>query len=153
MNRIRNHIFPILVGALALGAVGFGIWWYLEGRFWQSTDTAYVEADMAVIAAKVTGYVAAVDVKDNQPVTAGQPLVNIVDADYRAALAKAEAQVEQLARARGAAGSRTVAQAGAITEAEASLRAAEAEARRAAADVARAENLLKQGFATRATVD
>ena len=153
MNRIRNHIFPILVGALALGAIGFGIWWYLEGRFWQSTDNAYVEADMAVIAAKVTGYVAAVDVKDNQPVTAGQPLVNIVDADYRAALAKAEAQVEQLARARGAAGSRTVAQAGAITEAEASLRAAEAEARRATADVARAENLLKQGFATRATVD
>ncbi|TPE61166.1 biotin/lipoyl-binding protein [Sandaracinobacter neustonicus] len=101
MSRIRNHIFPIIVGVLALLAIGFGLWWYLEGRFWQSTDNAYVEADMAVIGAKVTGYVASVDVKDNQPVKAGQPLVHIVDADYRAALAKAEAQVEQLARAWG----------------------------------------------------
>jgi membrane fusion protein, multidrug efflux system len=40
-----------------------------------------------------------------------------------------------------------------VVEAEAALRAAEAEARRAAADVARAEGLLKQGFTTRALVD
>lgn len=153
MERIRKHIFPILLGAVALGAAGFGLWWYLEGRHWQSTDNAYVEADMAVIAAKVPGYVAAVEVKDNQPVKAGDPLVRIVDADYRAALAKAEAEVERLTRERGAAGARVMAEADAITQAQAALRAAEAQATRAAADARRADGLLAQGFATRATVD
>lgn len=153
MERLKGRILPILLGVLALVAIGFGIWWFFEGRYWQSTDNAYVEADIAVMAAKVPGYVAAVDVTDNQPVKAGDPLVHIVDSDYKAALAKAEAEVERLSRERGAAGSRIVAQAGVIAESEAALRAAEADARRAAADAGRAENLLKQGFATHATVD
>lgn len=153
MERIRNHIFPILLGTLAILAIGFGIWWYVEGRHWQSTDNAYVEADMAVIAAKVPGYVASVDVEDNQPVKAGQPLVHIVDADYRAAVAKAEAEVERLTRERGAAGARVTAGTDAIAQAQAALRAAEAQAVRAEADARRADGLLAQGFVTRATVD
>ncbi|MCG2841577.1 HlyD family secretion protein [Sandaracinobacter sp. RS1-74] len=153
MEQARNRVFPILLGIVALLAVSFGLWWWLEGRHWESTDNAYVEADMAVIAAKVPGYVATVDVKDNQPVKASDPLVHIVDADYRAAFAKAEADVERLTRERGAAGARVVAEADAIAQAQAALRAAEAQSVRAAADAKRAENLLAQGFATRATVD
>lgn len=153
MEKVRKNIFPALLGVIALLAVGFGLWWLLEGRHWQSTDNAYVEADIAVIAAKVPGYVASVDVADNQPVRAGQPLVHIVDAEYRAALARAEAEVERLGREQGAAGARVSAQAGAIGQARAALAAAEAQATRAAADADRAEGLLKQGFTTRATVD
>src|SRR5512146_2955663 len=92
----RSRVFPILVATLALLAVAGGLWWWLEGRFIQTTDNAYVEADIAVIAAKVPGYVARVDVADNQPVKAGDPLVHIVDVDYRAAFARAEAEVERL---------------------------------------------------------
>jgi membrane fusion protein (multidrug efflux system) len=149
----KSPVFPLLVATLALLAVAGGLWWWLEGRFFQSTDNAYVEADIAVIAAKVSGYVESVDVTDNQPVKAGDPLVHLVDADYRAALARAEAEVERLSSARGAAGARTLAEAGQVAEAEAALVAAIAQSRRAAADVARAEGLLKQGFTTRATVD
>ncbi len=153
MNRAKSRIFPVLLSLVVVMAIGWGLWWWIEGRHWQSTDNAYVEADIAVIAAKVTGYVAAVPVSDNQPVKAGDPLVAIVDADYRAAFAKAEADVERLSSERGAAGARTMAEASYVLEAEAALRSAEAEAKRAAADVARAEGLLKQGFATRALVD
>jgi membrane fusion protein (multidrug efflux system) len=153
MDRAKSRIFPILLGVVALVAIGGGLWWWFEGRHWQTTDNAYVEADMAVIAAKVPGYVAAVDVVDNQPVKAGDPLVHIVDAEYRAALARAEAEVERLARQRGAAGSRIVAEAEQVVEAQAALRAAEAQVRRAEADARRAEGLLAQGFSTRAVVD
>lgn len=153
MERIRKNIFPILLGLVALLAAGFAVWWYVEGRHWRSTDNAYVEADMAVIAAKVSGYVASVDVDDNQQVKAGQPLVHIVPADYRAAVAKADAEVERLGRERGAAGARVTAGADAIAQAKAALRAAEAQAARAVADSRRAENLLAQGFSTRAMVD
>jgi len=153
MERAKSRIFPILLGLVVVLALGWGLWWWIEGRHWQATDNAYVEADMAVIAAKVTGYVAAVPVTDNEPVKAGDPLVTIVDAEYRAVLARAEADVERLSSERGAAGARTMAESSFVAEAEAALRAAEAEAKRAAADVARAEGLLKQGFATRAVVD
>lgn len=153
MERVRKSIFPALLGVIAVLVVGFGLWWFLEGRYWESTDNAYVEADMAVIAAKVPGYVASVEVGDNQPVKAGQPLVRIVDADYRADLARAEAEEERLLRERGAAGARVSAQGGAIDQARAALDAAIAQASRAAADEKRAEDLLKQGFTTRAAVD
>jgi membrane fusion protein (multidrug efflux system) len=153
MDRAKGRIFPILLGLVAIAALAGGLWWWLEGRHWQTTDNAYIEADMAVIAAKVPGYVAAVDVVDNQQVKAGDPLVHIVDAEYRAALARAEAEVERLARQRGAAGSRILAEAEQVVEAQAALRAAEALVRRAEADAQRAEGLLAQGFSTRAVVD
>lgn len=153
MDRAKGRIFPILLGLVALAALAGGLWWWLEGRHWQATDNAYVEADMAVIAAKVPGYVAAVDVVDNQQVKAGDALVHIVDAEYRAALARAEAEVERLARERGAAGARIIAQSEGVSEAQAALRAAEAQLRRAKADAARADGLLAQGFSTRAVVD
>ena len=153
MDRAKSRIFPILLVVVAIGALAGGLWWWLEGRHWQTTDNAYVEADMAVIAAKVPGYVAAVDVVDNQQVKAGDPLVHIVDAEYRAALARAEAEAERLARQRGAAGARIVAEAEQVAEAQAALRAAEAQQRRADADARRAQDLLAQGFSTRAAVD
>ncbi|MGQ5701790.1 HlyD family efflux transporter periplasmic adaptor subunit [Sandaracinobacteroides sp. A072] len=153
-SRSRGRgVFPLLAGAVVVLFIGLGLWWFFEGRHWQSTDNAYLEADMAVIAAKVPGYVAAVAVTDNQRVRAGDPLVRIVDAEYRAALARAEAEVERLSRERGVRASVVIAETSQVAEAEAALRAAEAEARRAAADAERAERLLTQGFATRAIVD
>jgi len=60
---------------------------------WQSTDDAYLQADITPIAAKVSGYVRAVPVSDFQRVAAGQPVAEIVDDDYRTAVAQAEAGV------------------------------------------------------------
>ena len=149
----QRFIFPVLLGLLALFAIGGGLWWWLEGRHWQSTDNAYVEADIAVISTKVPGYIAAVAVADNQPVKRGDPLVVIVDADYRALLAKAEAEVERQRRAIGSASAEVAVETSTVAESEASLVAAQADARRAAADATRAEDLLKQGWVTRATLD
>ncbi len=152
-SRVQRFIFPALLALLALLLVGGGLWWWLEGRHWQSTDNAYVEADIAVIAARVPGYIATVPVADNQPVAKGDPLVTLVDADYRAAFAKAEAEVERQRRAQGSASAEVAVETSTVKESEAALVAAEADARRAAADAARAEGLLAQGWVTRATVD
>lgn len=134
-------------------ALGVAIWWFTQGRYVESTDNAYVEADIAVIAPKVPGYVASVPVTDNQPVKAGDPLLTIVDADYRAALAKAEAEVDRQRRALGTAAATVTAQQSGISEAEAALRSAEAQAVRARADAARAADLVKAGWATKALMD
>lgn len=150
---MKRMIFPALLGLLLLAAGGGGLWWFLEGRHVRSTDNAYVEADMAVIAPKVPGYVAEVAVTDNQPVRKGDLLVRIEDADFRAALARSDAEVERVRLATGAARATVEAVRSSIAEGEAELRAAEAEVVRARADMARAEELMKRGFATRALVD
>jgi membrane fusion protein (multidrug efflux system) len=83
----------LALSAAVLAAAGYGYRWWSEGRFLQSTDDAYVGADVTVIGPKVAGYVVQVAVQDNQAVHAGDVLARLDDRDYRAALAKAEGQV------------------------------------------------------------
>jgi membrane fusion protein (multidrug efflux system) len=69
-------------------------WTRWEGaRGWQTTDDAYLQADITPVSAKVAGYVRTVPVQDYQPVTSGQLIAEIVDDDYRAAEAQVEANL------------------------------------------------------------
>ena len=69
-------------------------WTRWEGtRGWQGTDDAYLQADITPVSAKVAGYVRTVAVQDYETVKAGQLLVQLVDDDYRAAVAQAEASL------------------------------------------------------------
>src|ERR1700726_2514887 len=79
--------------ALIAAAVAYGRYYWVVGRFLESTDDAYVQADSTIIAPKVSGYLGAVLVEDNQPVKAGQTLAKIDDRDYVAALDQAKADV------------------------------------------------------------
>lgn len=89
----RSPLLPIIAIAL-LGAGGwYGYNWWTDGRFLVSTDDAYIEGDIAVIAPKVSGYIARVNVVESQQVKAGDPLVTLDDGDYRIALEQAEAQI------------------------------------------------------------
>ena len=86
----------LLTGAslIALaGAAHFGWDYWTVGRFEISTDDAYVKADNTTIAPKVSGYIAAVLVGDNESVKAGQVLARIDNRDYKVALDQAEADV------------------------------------------------------------
>jgi membrane fusion protein, multidrug efflux system len=86
----------LVVGAslIALaGATYFGWQYWTVGRFQVSTDDAYVQADNTTIAPKVSGYLSAVLVGDNERVKAGQVLARIDDRDFRVALAQARADV------------------------------------------------------------
>jgi membrane fusion protein (multidrug efflux system) len=79
---------------LALAVSGqFAKTYWTVGRFQVSTDDAYVQADNTTIAPKVSGYLSAVLVEDNQPVKAGQALARIDDRDFKVALAQAKADV------------------------------------------------------------
>jgi len=66
---------------------------WVGDRTWQSTDDAYVQADLTPLSTKVAGLVATVAVADYQPVTAGDLLVELRDDDFRAQVQQAEAAV------------------------------------------------------------
>ena len=81
------------MGLIALLVAAAGIWWLTAPRTAESTDNAYLQADSSTVAPKVGGLVAAVLVRDNQAVQAGDPLVRIDAEDYDARLQSAVAAV------------------------------------------------------------
>ncbi len=87
----------MLIGAALVAAVGAAGWaghWWLVGRFIESTDDAYLQADSVTVAPKVSGYITDVFVADNQAVKAGDPLVRLDTRQYQAALAQANATID-----------------------------------------------------------
>jgi membrane fusion protein, multidrug efflux system len=82
------------IGALLLAAALGGGYVYLDdAEHFQSTDDAFIAARQSSLAPKVSGYITAVPVTDNQHVAAGDVIARIDDRDYRTALDQAEAQV------------------------------------------------------------
>ena len=89
----KRHMLLALGIAAGVAVSVWGVHWWTVGRFIESTDDAYVGADITAISPKVSGYITQVAVTDNQVVHAGDLLAQIDDRDYRAALQKAEGAV------------------------------------------------------------
>ena len=87
----RALVFIVAAGILLIVATRWNRWQGAAG--WQTTDDAYLQSDLTPISAKVAGYVRAVPVQDFDQVRAGQLVAEIVDDDYRATLAQAQAGV------------------------------------------------------------
>lgn len=88
---------PLIVGGIVALAVLIGgfVWWQGKER-WEKTDNAFVQADTTLVSPQIEGTVVEVLVADNQRVEAGQVLVRLDDADARARLAQAEANLSAL---------------------------------------------------------
>jgi membrane fusion protein (multidrug efflux system) len=136
-----------LIAAAAAGAhYGYGYW--SEGRFFVSTDDAYVKADYTTIAPKVAGYVSEVLVLDNQAVKAGDVLARIDDRDLAAALAEARAAEQAAAAAAKSVEAQIVLQGALVDQARAGLAANAAQFKFAAADAERYHTLERTGSGT-----
>lgn len=90
----RQHL--LILGSLG-GLLIFicSLLWFFVWRYTESTDDAYIEADMVTISAKVTGYVKQVQVQDNQQVEAQAPLVEIDPVDFQAKFNEVQAGHQQ----------------------------------------------------------
>lgn len=131
----------------------YGWRWWTVGRFEETTDNAYVEADTAVIAPRIAGYVASVAVTDNQAVRVGDLLLTLDAHDYAAAAAKARADVAQARAGLVTVGATTLTEADTVVANRAEMEAARAQLAQARADLARIAPIYKQGFATKGTYD
>jgi membrane fusion protein, multidrug efflux system len=82
------------IGAMLLVAALGGGYVYLDSaEHSQSTDDAFIAARQSALAPKVSGYITAIPVTDNQHVATGDVIARIDDRDYRIALDQTEAQV------------------------------------------------------------
>jgi membrane fusion protein (multidrug efflux system) len=71
---------------------GIFLWHYFSG--FETTDDAQVDVHLYPVSARISGYVQAVHVGDNQYVQQGATLVEIDPKDYEVAVARAEANLE-----------------------------------------------------------
>ncbi|MGY4501770.1 hypothetical protein ACVWYH_005727 [Bradyrhizobium sp. GM24.11] len=89
----RRPLTSVLGLILVVMVTGLGFLYWDYDRHFETTDDAFIAARQFSIAPKVTGYITAVPVTDNQHVAAGDVIARIDDRDYRIALAQAQAQV------------------------------------------------------------
>lgn len=139
----RALVFLFALGVLVLITTRWNRW-ETNARM-QSTDDAYLQADLTPVAAKVAGYVRTMPVQDFERVHKGQILAEIVDDDYRAtvdqltaAVAAAAAQIDALKAQRQLQGSN-------VQAAQAAVAATSANVEQNARDIARQQRLLATG--------
>jgi membrane fusion protein (multidrug efflux system) len=145
-------ILTVLAAALAFGAYEGHEWW-TNGRFLISTEDAYVQADITILSAKVSGYVSSVAVTNNQSVKAGDLIAKIDDGDYRFALQSAKDKLATQQSAITRIGRQIEASRASVAQAEAQVAAARAEAERAESDYARQQQLARSDYTSRAALE
>jgi membrane fusion protein (multidrug efflux system) len=128
----RTALTAIAVAVLVIGG-GYGIYYWMTGRHSESTDNAYVQANVVQITAQAGGTVTAINADDTDYVKAGQVLVKLDPADSRVALDQAEAALAQTVRE-----TRILFANNSTLQAQIDARAADAT--RAAADLSKAQD-------------
>jgi membrane fusion protein (multidrug efflux system) len=149
----RKFVFMGLLGLLALAAIGYGVHYFLIGRFYISTDNAYVRANSTTLGARVSGHVAAILPADNSIVRSGEVVFRIDDGDYRIAVDAARSRIATQQATIDRIGRQVTALESAAEQAKAQLASSEAALKRAELDFDRQQALSTKGFASRATFE
>lgn len=148
----RATILIVAIAIVAVVATRFNRW--VGSSRYQATDDAYLESDVTPLAARVPGYVQRVAVGDFDAVHKGQVLVELVDADYRAQVAQAEAAVQATKAALDVLSRQRDQQTANVDALRAALGAANATARLNRLELGRQKGLFAQGhYASAQAVD
>lgn len=138
---LRRAVLGLVLCA-ALGGGAYAGWdWWTVGRFFVSTDDAYVQADISVLAAKVSGYLEAVPVVNGQAVKRGDVIARLDDGDYRLAVTAAQDKLATQESTIARIGRQAEAAQAQVLQSAAQIDAAKADAVRASADYARATQM------------
>ncbi|MBD9508023.1 HlyD family secretion protein [Ensifer sp. ENS07] len=153
MAQLKKRQVIGLLLCLGSAAVGAGGWAWARSSGATSTDNAYLRGDLTSLAPKVSGYITAVQVKDNETVHAGDVLFRIDERDYRARLAQAVANVDAAQARLTNVDAETELQHALIKQAEAQKRSAEAELDLATKAYERRRELIRSNTISQAHVD
>jgi membrane fusion protein, multidrug efflux system len=95
-RRPSRRTFVTAASAAAVIVIAsYGVYWWNVGRWMQTTDDAYVGGNTAPLATQVSGFVTEILFDDNQFVRQGQPLIRIDPRLYKAAVDRADANLDQ----------------------------------------------------------
>ncbi|MCJ9736563.1 HlyD family secretion protein, partial [Bradyrhizobium sp. PRIMUS42] len=138
---------------LALAAASYAGYYTLVGRFYISTDDAYVRANNTMLGARVAGHISSILAGDNTPVKAGDIVLRIDDGDYKIAVDAAATKIATQQATIDRIGRQVAALDSQVAQARAQLVSAEAGLKRADLDYERQQALSNKGFASRAVFE
>lgn len=146
----KKKYLPKIILAVFLSLIVLGIiYYFMVYRYFESTENAYLKADVTWVSPRVSGEITQLDVKNNQQVKAGQVLMKLDDRDTKARYAQATALTELKQAALGVQRQNIAGQQAMIAEANAGLDAANAEMSRLKKDYDRYQQLLREGVTTK----
>lgn len=151
--RKRKAALLTITGVAAAGLLAWGLYWGLHGRYYVSTDNAYVAGNVVQVTPQVPGTVVGIQVEDTDFVKAGQPLVRLDPADARVALEQAQAQLAQTVREVRTLFVNDATYAANVRLREADLRRAGTEVARWQDDLARRQGLTAKGAVSKEELD
>jgi membrane fusion protein (multidrug efflux system) len=87
----RILVFIVTIAIIVIVTTNWNRW--EGGAGWQRTNDAYLESDLTPVTSKVAGYLRELPIEDYERVHKGQVLAQLIDDDYRAAVAQASASI------------------------------------------------------------
>ena len=136
-------MFIVAIGIIIVVSTNWTRWEGAAG--WQTTNDAYLQSDLTPLSAKVGGYLRELPVQDYERVQKDQVIAQLVDDDYRAAVAQAQASIEAATAQAEALKGQQELQLATIQAARAVVAATTALVAQNERDVARQQRLLQTG--------
>jgi membrane fusion protein, multidrug efflux system len=94
----RGLLLRLLGIVVVLAVIGWALWYFLDGRWYEGTDDAYVNGNVVQITPQVPGTVVSIGADDGDLVHAGDVLVQLDPSDADVALAEAKANLANTVR-------------------------------------------------------
>jgi membrane fusion protein (multidrug efflux system) len=83
---------------LVLAAIGWTVWYFVDGRWYEDTDDAYVNGNVVQITPQIAGTVTSIGADDGDLVHQGDVLVKLDPSDAEVALESARANLANTVR-------------------------------------------------------
>ncbi len=94
----RGLLLRLLGIVVLLGIIAWALWYFLDGRWYEGTDDAYVNGNVVQITPQLPGTVVSIGADDGDLVHAGDVLVQLDPSDADVALAEAKANLANTVR-------------------------------------------------------
>lgn len=151
-SKKRGFLFKLLFLVIVIVAIIAGVMYYLNGRWYESTDDAYVQGNVIQITPQVSGTVVGIFADDGDFVHAGDTLIRLDQTEAevalnqaKASLAKTVREVRSLYSQASGAKANTGAQQALVQAQQSAVKGAKTALDKARADYNRRQKLVKSG--------
>lgn len=148
MTEITRHPLRVFFLLVSLLAIVISMYWWFYGRHIETTDNAYVQADITQISSQLSARIHQVHIEDNQFVEKGTLLIELEDKDFVYQIGKIKSHIESLQVQLDSLKTLRAQQQAQIEVFAADLKASHADHDRLYLNLSRFDALHKKGFAS-----
>ena len=97
-NKRRGFLLRLLLAVIVIAGIAWTLWYFLDGRWYEGTDDAYVGGNVVQLTPQIPGTVVTIGADDGDLVKQGDVLVKLDRANADVALAQAKANLAATVR-------------------------------------------------------